>query len=563
MRAIEPTSEQILIRDTARLDVLIIAPAGCGKTEALALRVAGLIRRGDVVPPRRSLILTFSNRARDNIRSRVFDYVPAAVARERVTICNFHGFSARLFRAHANVIDLAPNLILPESDWVSEQCRTKQLNFRQTATVHQLLREAKQEPRDDAEVEEILVDTGNKVAIEIELTRRAESRLTYDDLPRLAELILAHDEVAELYSSHFRAVIVDEFQDLTLQQLRIVNRIGEKRTTFAGDLAQGIYGFAGASPVQVLAAIQAEGPEEHRFAKSHRSSPAVLAVVNALSARTGGSVLESAEPESWPHGGLACCGAFSSTESEATWIVGFARYVLGRAPNHRIGIIARTAPRRRFIDAAFASADIPCHRWDDGVLDTETAKIMSEMLARLDISSWHDAEDPFEFLRLAAGIDGVQDPSTREALVDAIGWCNDLLRDGVSPLEVRSRIRIGDDKTLLNASGVHLLTGHVGKGQQFDWVVVSGAEDGCIPDFRATTPDQLAEEARVFAVMISRARHGVAILRSQQVEAASGSIYGKQPSRFLRDLSDADVCLSLAEGVEWLKGADWQPIANR
>jgi DNA helicase-2/ATP-dependent DNA helicase PcrA len=560
---VRPTAEQIFIRDTARLDVLIIAPAGCGKTEALALRVAGLIRRGDVVPPQRSLVLTFSNRARDNVKSRVLDHVPATLVRNRVVISNFHGFSARLFRAHANVINLSPGLLLPESDWVSQQCRIRQLTFRQTAMVHQLLREAKQELRDDSEVEVFLADSGNAVALEIELVRRNESRLTYDDLPRVAELILANEEVADLYRSHFQAVIVDEFQDLTLQQLRIVNRIGQKRTTFAGDLAQGIYGFAGASPAHVLAAIRAQSPEEHRFAKSHRSSPAVLAVVNALASLTGGSLLECAEPSSWPHGGLACSGMLSSTEIEASWIVGFARYVLGQAPKHRIGIIARTVARRRFVDAAFASADVPFHRWDDGVLDTDTAKIISEMLSRLDYSSWEAADEPFEFLRSAAGIGGVQDPSTREALVDAIGWCNDLLRDGASPQEVRSRVRIGDDKTLLNASGIHLLTGHAGKGQQFDWVIVSGAEDGCIPDFRAETSDDLAEEARVFAVMISRARHGVVILNSQQVEAASGTLYAKQSSRYLIDLFDANVLLRLAEGVEWLKSADWKALANR
>ncbi|ALN14477.1 UvrD-helicase domain-containing protein [Acidipropionibacterium acidipropionici] len=76
----------------------------------------------------------------------------------------------------------------------------------------------------------------------------AEKRLTYDDLPRVAELLLNDDAVASLYRNHFSAVIVDEFQDLTPQQLRIVNRIGLGKTTYAGDLAQGIYSFAGAQP---------------------------------------------------------------------------------------------------------------------------------------------------------------------------------------------------------------------------------------------------------------------------------------------------------------------------
>ena len=51
--------------------MLVVAPAGCGKTEALAARAADLIRRGIVASPRRLLALTFSNRATRNLRERI------------------------------------------------------------------------------------------------------------------------------------------------------------------------------------------------------------------------------------------------------------------------------------------------------------------------------------------------------------------------------------------------------------------------------------------------------------------------------------------------------------
>jgi hypothetical protein len=35
-----------------------------------------------------------------------------------------------------------------------------------------------------------------------------------------------------------------------------------------------------------------------------------------------------------------------------------------------------------------------------------------------------------------------------------------------------------------------------------------GFEEGCLPDFRATTAAQAAEEARIASVAMSRARHG-------------------------------------------------------
>ena len=212
-------------RPQIQLGTVQLWAAGCGKTEALALRAAGLIERGYVKPPQRVLVTTFSNRARDNVRDGLNDYLSWQVMRDRVTVANFHGLSARIFRAHANVIGLDPQITIPDSDWVGDQCRIRNLSFDKTADVQARLRIAKQQAVNDEMVEQILIDGGNQVALEIERLRVADSRLTYDDLPRLAELILANDSVAQLYRAHFAAVVVDEFQDLTPQQLRIINRI--------------------------------------------------------------------------------------------------------------------------------------------------------------------------------------------------------------------------------------------------------------------------------------------------------------------------------------------------
>lgn len=72
------------------------------------------------------------------------------------------------------------------------------------------------------------------------------------------------------------------------------------------------------------------------------------------------------------------------------------------------------------------------------------------------------------------------------------------------------------------APGVHLLNGHLGKGQEFDWVVVLGLEDGHIPDFRAPRHGEVREELQVLHVMVSRARHGLVLTRS----ATTNTRYG-------------------------------------
>lgn len=559
---IRPTASQIAIRDTAARDLLVIAPAGCGKTEALALRIQGLLLRGDVRAPQKILVTTFSNRARDNIRERLQDYLSPATLRDRVTITNFHGLAARLFRAHANVIGLDAGMIIPDGDWVGAQCRERQFDFNTSAAVQTALRVAKQEARTDEEVEGFLRAPGREAALAIERQRVSEGRLTYDDLPRLAELILAHDAVADLYRAHFGGVVVDEFQDLTPQQLRIVNRIDYKQTTFAGDLAQGIYGFAGAKPVEIDAAVREECAEVIEFSESHRSSPAVLAMVNAMAPLTSGTTLSCADAASWPGGGLAASVAHQTAENEGEWVTKIAQALVTRVPNQRIGIIARTLGRRRFVEAALTTAGVAFLRWDDGVLDTDTARLMKSMLARFDAKGYGSASDKMTFLRDASGFDSVAEPTGRQDLLDALQWCHDLLRDGIAPADIRARIRIGDATTLISAPGVHLLTGHVGKGQQFDWVVVVGLEDGVIPDFRASTPEETAEEARVLSVMLSRARHGVIVSRAASVLTNAGRPMDRRPSSFLSQIASAGP-RDAAGLVEWFKNADWVDVAVR
>jgi DNA helicase-2/ATP-dependent DNA helicase PcrA len=185
---------------------------------------------------------------------------------------------------------------------------------------------------------------------------------------------------------------------------------------------------------------------------------------------------------------------------------------------------------------------------------------MKAMLATLDPAEVNAEPDLLALLRRASGLESSYDPDTRRALSDALGWACDLLGEGLSPSQVRTRIKLGGDSTLLTAPGVHLLTGHAGKGQQFDWVVILGAEEGCIPDFRAATAHAQAEEARILSVMISRARHGVLLLHAAAVESRYGKAWTKEPSRFLAAFEGMPQCHN-REGIQqWLRDVDWNHL---
>lgn len=562
------TPKQAQVRDHQGLSLLIIAPAGCGKTETLALRVKGLLSKQVVKAPQRILVATFTKRARDNMHDRLSHYLTPREMREAVTVCNFHGLFARIIQAHSNVIGLDPTrLTMPQHDWVDERCRALKLKGL-TNDVKSDISSVKRRALNDEQVLAELQRSGNQYASMIEEQRQAESRLTYDDLPRLAELILANDEVAALYRQHFGAIIVDEFQDLTPQQLRVVQRIGYKKTTYAGDLAQGIYAFAGAQPEYVKKELEIECSKTIEFAESFRSSPAVLTAVNSLNNLTGGQVLTAATPDSWPSGGLAAYRQFDRAQEEAKYIKNLCSWILseGRAPQQRIGISSRAKHRRRFVDAAIRGSGLPYCIWDDGVLDKSVAQKIRSMLRGISLSEFHSADNQLAFLRQAVSFDNEQDPDERTALSIAIDWCFDLLDKNVDPDTIQGRIQIGDNESLITRSGVHLLTGHAGKGQQFDWMIVVGLEEGCLPDYRAikdgANPAMLGEEARTLAVMLSRARHGVLVTSSDIVPDDYDSKRRKQQSRFLDNLFPA-VKRDRQQIHDWLTDADWKAIAEK
>ncbi len=535
MTPITPTEAQLEVRNEPSLSALILAPAGCGKTEALALRIQGIIERQQSCPPKRILVVAFSNKARDNIKERVIEYIGASSARTLVTFQNLHGLSSRIYTSHSYLLNLDPQATPPENRWLLDQLKERHVGSADRKLIQFVLRDVKQQALTDKQVLAELNRRQQPVAVSIENARQTDNRLTYDDLPRLAEIILQNSNVAAFYQNHFSCVIVDEFQDLTPQQLRIVQAIGSGKTTFAGDLAQGIYGFAGASPDAVLVAIRKEIGREIIFNESHRSSPRVLEGVNSLAKFIGGQTLTSAKPNTWIGGGMLGIQGFGDVHVEAAWIVKTATQLLKRFPWHRIGIITRIAGRAVTIDAAMQNFEFPVHRWKDPLYNQYVARQLKFILRNVSEQEFQTAPNKITYLWSVTEPLEDQDPETKVQLQEAFEWAIELYSAGTSLTDISSRIKTGDSDTLLKAAGVHILNVHTGKGQQFDWVIAVGLEQGTLPFALAITEEEQLEELRVFSVMLSRARFGVIVTHSNQV-LKWDKMEQATPSRFLEPL---------------------------
>lgn len=524
----EETDPQRLAAASEQPNLLVVAPPGCGKTELLALRALELIPR--LAPNQRILALTFTNRAKANLGDRLQGLLGRERFRRYVAVHNFHGHAAELVLAHGRTLGLpVTELKMPTTKTLRKALEAISTDSASQRSAAEVLAVTKRQPLSDEEILGALAGPGNELALQVELDRILTNELHYEDLLRHAQRLLLVDEVANLYRQHYGAVLVDEFQDLSPQQLAIALATCTTSRTFVGDPLQGIYSWAGAEPAKVEAELREICGDPIPLTVSYRSSPAVLAMLNGVSGRLGGGELQAARPEDWPGGGAASVFKLPTTADEASFIAAISEQIVKADPTASVGVIARSGWRRGEIDLAFAGmSDVPCRRWDLAIEDPAILDRLRAAVAGMPKGiSFEDA-----FARVASTIDP-SDVDTLEQVQDAFGQLEAVGAAGVRAALQQFRVR-QDDAPI--EPGVHLLNAHTGKGQQFDWVFVPGLEERHLPDRRSSTGAALAEEERVLLVMLSRAKHGVVVTYAQTLSGMYGP-YASKPSRWLSGLA--------------------------
>lgn len=510
-------------------NLLVIAPPGCGKTELLARRADFLVRT--LQPGQRILALTFSNKAKANLSERLVSVLGAERKRRFIAVHNFHGHAAEIIRSHGRVLGIPTDTQMPDKR-TQDTTIDPYLDGLTENESHELrgligdeLREAKQGPFTDEVVLRRLSMGRNARTLDVEAQRQVNGVLFYDDLLRHAQRLLHVRGVARLYRAHYAAVLVDEFQDLSPQQLDIALRSCDSSRTFVGDPLQGIYTWAGARPIRVERVLRRIGGEPFSLGVSYRSSPRVLDLLGIISQQLGGQPLAAHDPDGWFEGGITAGGTFKTGEAEAAFIRQMTQAILERDPSATIGVICRSGWRRRPIDAEFASSRTPCTRWDLAVDNPQIIDLIAEGISRLGGSPLiPDLEAELISLVGSSDVDSTSD------IRDALSQIEELAEQAGSISAALGQLLISDDAAEVISPGVHLLNAHTGKGQQFDWVFIPGVENGNVPSFLAKGAAELEEEMRVLLVMISRAKHGIVISRAESLISKKGNPYNTTPS---------------------------------
>ncbi|WP_018504415.1 UvrD-helicase domain-containing protein [Parafrankia discariae] len=546
MNLLIPTSRQANASEVDQLpagDVLLLSAPGCGKTERLARHAAALVRSGDVADPQKILAVTFSIRARSNLATRIRTQLGPRAARRHVEIATFHGFAHRLFRNHGRAVGVDPLLLVaPQRGWVEQLRSEVAREYRVLRNdLDSILTAVKRDVISDEEMRKRLVRSGSPAAVAYQERLDGASRIDFDDLLRYGTRLLAVPAVRELYQARFATVLVDEVQDLGRLHYILIADLGTGRTVFAGDHAQGIYRFAGAEPDWVFAQVHARNPAIVPLGHSHRSSPPVLRVVGALATELGGGPLESADPARWAGRGHVEVLRFRNVQSEAAAVVRLVQEWLAQDPTPCVGVMARTAARRAYIDDAVRAASIAAEVWDDPI---STARVVDLLHAHASGAIAAADNDASRIDELHRRCQAALDPDDIEARDDVTSACVSLRERTavVSLVDALDGIRVASDPDEPTSPGLHLLNGHLGKGQQFTKVIIVGLEEDFIPHFAAikkNDPAEIRDELAVLHVMASRAEEELIFTVTENVPTRNGYPRLRQPSRWFNSILQA------------------------
>jgi len=281
--------------------LLILAGAGSGKTRVLTHRIAHLIYT-DEAQPNEILAITFTNKAAGEMKSRVGELVgPVA---ERMWVSTFHSMCSRILRREAPVLGYRSSFSIYDQadavrlvDYVRRDLDMDPKRFpprRLQAAISAMKNELVSW---EQAVDRAFTPPEKRVAdVYREYQRRLleASALDFDDLlVQTVHLFRDHADAKQRWSSRFRHVLVDEFQDTNSVQYRLVRFLSRRTNsiTVVGDEDQSIYKWRGADIRNILDFERDHpGAAVVKLEQNYRSTETILRAANAVIANNRGGI---------------------------------------------------------------------------------------------------------------------------------------------------------------------------------------------------------------------------------------------------------------------------------
>ena len=316
--------------------LLILAGAGSGKTTVLVNRIANLIRFGsahgsswtprevtedDVKALRTALMtdtdapgwldgmlrkdavrswnvmaITFTNKAAGELKERLRNMLGGEEGDE-VFASTFHSACVRILRRWAEEIGYPRSFTIYDTDDSQRVMKTvyKELSvddkfFPVKSAINPMSRWKDQLVSPAEALQTPAKDTKGALAARVyaayEKKLKEAGAFDFDDLIyQTVQLLAEHKEVRDFYQNKYRYLLVDEYQDTSVAQFRLVSLLTgpEKNICVVGDDDQSIYRFRGATIENILNFERVyPGTKTIRLEQNYRSTSNILNAANCV-----------------------------------------------------------------------------------------------------------------------------------------------------------------------------------------------------------------------------------------------------------------------------------------
>jgi DNA helicase II / ATP-dependent DNA helicase PcrA len=524
--------EQRAVALATRGPVCVIAGAGTGKTRAITHRIAYASAIG-AMDPTKILAITFTARAAGEMRTRLRGLgVPTVAAR------TIHAAALKqlLFFWPSVFGGRTPDLLTSKTGFLGEAINRAGLqgtiNINSRDTLRDIANEIEWAKVSQIGPTDYLTELDNRAAkprvnaeqvaqvyTAYESIKRQELAMDFEDVLLLTTAMLEEErEVRERVQDQYRYLTVDEYQDISPLQQRLINAwLGNRQEIcVVGDPAQTIYSFAGATS-SFLTTFTSRFPDAEviRLTSGYRSTPEITFAANSLlRSATMGQELNAQND----HGDKPAVLAYSDESSEIAGIVSDMTTLLkAGVPPQEIAVLARTNAQLNSLERAMNGAKLPYQvRSTERFFDRPDVR---EFLKGVRTAS----VIPTEGINWLDELRTLAQPFLTGQSIDGIAGLLHLAREldedtNFTPKTLRSYLREVEDRVQQNNPPtmpvITLATLHAAKGLEWERVFLMGANVGLLPlETNGFTLDarMIEEERRLFYVGMTRAKRELRI----------------------------------------------------
>lgn len=284
--------------------LLVLAPAGTGKTKVIAMRTAYLLQQG--IDPSAILCLTFTNKAAKEMEGRIGLYDKKNSS--KLTIRTFHSFCYYLINQEKGNARFAfPCTIIDESDTEDiirrivlaltkeEWSKVNHLSsYIENVKKHRLVVEPHLR-HEDAHVVEDYIKThkprdpfirqyGLKLLHHYERYLRENNCVDFTDLILEATYLLEDPHICAKWQKRYTYIQVDEMQDTSVREYHIIKTLATpNHVALYGDFNQTIYEWRGSAPYEMIEDYKSTfSPVEYSLETNYRSTQLLLKAANGF-----------------------------------------------------------------------------------------------------------------------------------------------------------------------------------------------------------------------------------------------------------------------------------------